>query len=412
MTPELKRAPVDPLATAGFERALELAATHADEVDRGARFPCETIEALREAGALSWFVPCEFDGGGVPLREIARAVFELSKRCSSAGMIFAMHQIQIACIVRHVAHQSMTSVWFANYLRSVAREQRLIASATSEAGVGGDIRRSIAALHPAGGIPGAVAFEKEASTVSYGAFADDLLTTVRRNADAEPGDQVLVLTHRSEMSMEQTDDWDTLGMRGTCSPGFRLQASCWPDQVLPVPFATIAAETMVPVSHLLWAHVWLGLSANAFDRAQNFVQAQARLNCGTTPPAARRLAELSAHMATFRASVDTALEEYTAAIESGGPSQISTLGYAVRINQLKIVASEAALEACQGALRVCGFAGYKNETPFSVGRALRDAYSAALMVSNERLYATNAALLLVHRENRRENRRENSPVGA
>jgi len=59
------------------------------------------------------------------------------------------------------------------YLRRVVREQRPIASATSEAGMGGDLRRSIAAIETAGD---RLRFEKEASTISYGAQADDLLT--------------------------------------------------------------------------------------------------------------------------------------------------------------------------------------------------------------------------------------------
>jgi acyl-CoA dehydrogenase len=303
-------------------------------------------------------------------------------------MIFAMHQIQVGCIVRHA-----TGAWVGNYLRRLGREQRLIASATSEVGTGGDLRRSIAALQT-DSTNEQSRFEKKASTISYGAHADDLLTTVRRTPDAEPGDQVLVLTHASDMEMKQTGEWDTLGMRGTCSPGFEISGTCRPDQVLPTPFATIAAETMVPFSHLLWAHVWLGLATDAFQRAQTFVREQARHNPGTTPPAALRLSELSAHMAQFRATVQAALSEF-----SDSPrSTLSTIGYAVRINNLKIAASEAAVEACQLALRICGILGYKNGGPFSIGRHLRDAHSAALMIANDRLYATNAALLLIHRE--------------
>jgi acyl-CoA dehydrogenase len=155
---------------------------------------------------------------------------------------------------------------------------------------------------------------------------------------------------------------------------------------------------MVPCSHILWAHVWLGLSSDAVMRAQNFVREQARQNPGTTPPSALRLSELSAHMAQFRATVQTGLNEYTSLLNGEGRSTFSTIGYAVRINNLKIAASEAAVEACQCALRVCGVMGYKNGGPYSVGRHLRDAHSAALMIANDRLHATNAALLLVHRE--------------
>lgn len=381
--------------TSAFQEALTVAAQHADDVDRNARFPSQAVDALRSAGALSWFVPEEFGGAGLAIEDVAEGVLELSRRCAATGMVFAMHQIQVACIVRHAAH----SPRFASYLRRLTTEQRLIGSATSEVGTGGDLRRSIAALHPEADSTGALlSFEKKAATISYGAHADDLLTTLRRSPDAEPGDQVLVLTHLSEMAAKQMGQWDTLGMRGTCSPGFELRATCEPDQVLPVPFGTISAETMVPVSHILWAHVWLGVSTDAFHRAQNFVREQARQTPGTTPPAALRLSELSAHMAKFRATVQSALEEFAESANRDERAMLSTIGYAVRINNLKIVAAEAAVEACQGALRVCGVLGYKNGGAFSIGRALRDAYSAPLMIANDRLYATNAALLLVHRE--------------
>jgi acyl-CoA dehydrogenase len=309
-------------------------------------------------------------------------------------MIFAMHQIQVACITRHAGR----SPWFAGYLKRLVSEQRLIASATSEAGTGGDIRHSIAALRPESDAPGALLrFEKNATTISYGAHADDLLTTVRRGPEADNGDQVAVLTHLPMMTVKPAGQWDTLGMRGTCSPGFEIEAVCSEEQVLADPFSKIAAETMVPFSHILWAHVWLGLSTDAFERARNFVLRQARQTPGVTPPSALRLSELASHMAAFRAAVENATAEYSDLIARNECAACSTIGYAVRMNNLKIAASEAAVEACQRALRVCGILGYRNGGPFSVGRALRDAYSAALMIANDRLHATNASLLLVHR---------------
>jgi acyl-CoA dehydrogenase len=384
----------EPIAAEPFQAALRAAAENAGDVDSRARFPSEAIDALRSAGALSWYVPRNYGGEALPFDALTEATFELSRRCSAVGMVFAMHQIQVACIVRHREN----STWFEDYLRQLVREQRLIASATSEVGVGGNLRKSIAAIEPVSESRDLVRFEKEASTISYGAQADDLLTTVRRSHSADQGDQVLVLTHLSETKMDRVSDWDTLGMRGTCSPGFKVNATCVPQQVLPVSFGTIAAETMVPFSHILWANVWLGLSTDAFERAQNFVRAQARQNPGTTPPPALRLAEMSVRMAECRAMLRAATHEYMALVDAEDRSMLSTIGYGVRINNLKIAASEAAVELCQGALRVCGFLGYKNHGPYSVGRHLRDAHSAALMIANDRLHATNAAMLLVHRD--------------
>src|SRR6185437_13982162 len=119
-------------------------------------------------------------------------------------------------------------------------------------------------------------------------------------------------------------------------------------------------------SHILWSHAWLGLATDAFQRAQNFVRDQARQNPGTTPPAALRLSELSAQMAQFRAVVHAARDEYMSLAEAERRRTLSTVGYAVRINNLKIAASEAAVEACERALAVGSVYEYKNGGLYSV----------------------------------------------
>ena len=103
-------------------------------------------------------------------------------------MVFAMHQIQIACIVRHLDEGS----WFDGLPREIVAEQLLIASITSEVGTGGDMGKSVAAVSDP--VDGRVSFEKQAPTVSYGDYADAFLTTVRRSPEAEPGEQVLALS--------------------------------------------------------------------------------------------------------------------------------------------------------------------------------------------------------------------------
>jgi acyl-CoA dehydrogenase len=70
----------------------------------------------------------------------------------------------------------------------------------------------------------------------------------------------------------------------------------------------------------------------------------------------------------------------------------------LRFNSLKIAASEHAADICRGALDVCGIMGFKNDTPFSVGRHVRDTMSAPLMIANERIHQTNARLLLIAKE--------------
>jgi acyl-CoA dehydrogenase len=371
--------------------ADDVAAPNAEDVDRNARFPVESIQALRAEQALSAFVPVELGGAGVSFEALAAACLQLGRRCGASAMVFAMHQIQVVTIARHLDD----APWFEEYLRDVVEEQRLIASVTSEVGTGGDMGRSVAALTP--GERG-LTFEKRAPTVSYGAHADDLLTTLRRTPDAEPSDQVLVLSRGEQIALEPAGTWDPLGMRGTCSPGYLVTAEVQPEQVLPTPFSRVSVESMVPVSHILWSHLWLGIASDAFERARAFVRAAAKQKPGQPPPTAARLSHLMSELSLLRAEVDSGLREFVTASEEPGRERLSTMASQLRFNNLKIAASEQAPRVCQGAMGVCGIVGFKNDTPFSVGRHLRDTMSACLMVANERIHQTNASLLLIAKD--------------
>ncbi len=376
---------------AGVRRiADEVAGPNADDVDRRARFPQETVDALREQRALSAFVPTELGGDGVSFEALAAACFELGRRCSASAMVFAMHQIQVVTLVRH----SEPGDFFESYLRELVDEQRLIASVTSEVGTGGDMSRSIAAITPAGA--GRSTLEKQAPTVSYGAHADDLLITARSAPDSRDGDQVLVLTHASQTTMELKGTWDPMGMRGTCSPGFVVRAELADEQVLSTPYSRVGPESMVPVSHVLWSHLWLGIATDAFDRARAFVRAAAKAKPGEEVPMAQQLSHLHSQLTLLRAEVHSGLSEYCAAWDDR--EQLSTLRMVLRFNNLKIAASEQAPRICQEAMGVCGIVGFKNDSPYGVGRQLRDAMSAVLMVANERLHKTNASLLLIAKD--------------
>jgi acyl-CoA dehydrogenase len=384
--------PRDRLLADVREISTSIAAPNAAGVDRDARFPSEAVDALRAAGALQAAVPEALGGPGVPLETIAAAALELGRACSATAMVFAMHQIQVFTLVRHATPGSYVE----RYLRGLVDHPRLIASVTSEIGTGGDLGRSIAALTPDDA--GRLRFEKQAPTVSYGGFADDLLTTVRRAPDAEPGDQVLVLSGIDQVTLEPMGAWDPLGMRGTCSPGFTVRATVEPEQVLDTPFSRIAVESMVPVTHLLWSHVWLGIATEAFERARAFVRGQARQKPGEMPPTAVRLSHLMGSLAQLRAEIRSELTAFSAVADGPDRDELATMARILRMNDLKIIASEQTPRICLEALAICGIAGYRNDSPFSIGRLLRDALSGPLMIANERIHQTNAGLLLVAKE--------------
>ena len=369
----------------------EIAGPAADPVDRDGRFPHEAFDALRDSGALGAAVAAEWGGLGCTLTELALQCESLAEHCSAAAMILAMHHIQVACIARNAPW----SAYARGYLADLCRRQFLIASVTSEAGVGGDVRSSRAAVEKNGE---RFTLQKSATTISYGAQADDFLVTARRDGAAAPGDQVLILIRKADAVLEQTGAWDTLGMRGTCSPGFELHAGGDVEQILPLSFAEVAADTMVPYSHLLWSAVWCGIARGGLGRAAALVRAEARRIPGTVPPAAVRLAEATAAFQAMRGNVRDLCGWYDAISASGDQDAAASLGFALKINNVKITTSRSAEEIVRGCLAICGIAGYRNNSPFALGRPLRDILSAALMIGNDRILATNASLLLVHKE--------------
>ena len=372
--------------------AQQIAGPMAAEVDRDGRFPVEAVSALKEARLLGAGVPTDMGGGGCSLTELAAMCEALGRHCAATAMIFAMHQIQIGCLVRHGGG----SDYVRQFLCQLTAEQLLVASVTSEVGVGGDMRSSRAAAEVDGD---ALTLCKDATTISYGAQADALLVTARRAADSPPGDQVLVLLPKSDYTLEQTGNWDTFGMRGTCSPGFKLRASGRAAQIVPGTFADIAALSMVPYSHILWASAWTGLAKGAVAKTRACLRAEARRKPGVVPAGALPLAEVLTTVQLLEQSVRAACAEYERlASVPEGAEMLTTVGYALQMNNLKLSASSLVPDIVTRCLGICGIAGYKNDTPYSLGRHLRDAHSAALMVSNHRILATNASLLLVHKD--------------
>jgi acyl-CoA dehydrogenase len=370
----------------------DVAAPQADAVDRDARFPIEALDALREIGALSALVPAARGGSGLTLGAVGAACQELARGCSAAAMVYAMHQLQVANIVRHTEPGS----WHADYLERLSAEQRLIGSVTSEVGTGGDMGRSIAALVPS--TAGRFAFEKQAPTVSYGAHCEDLMTKLRRAPDAEASDQVMVVHAREETELVLTGDWDTLGMRGTCSPAFTVQADVAAEQVLPEPLAKMLPETVVPYAHILWANVWLGIATEAFDRGRAFVRTSARRAPGQPVPAAPKLSQIYLDLRLLRSELDAAVDDFARWDASEGRAALASMPAAMRFNALKIVMSERVPGICNAVLGAVGMMAYRNDSPFSVGRLLRDSLSGQLMITNERLHSANAQMLAVAKE--------------
>lgn len=365
-----------------WAQVCETARTHAAAVDQEGRYPVEAVAALKASGALGCAVPAALGGAGTGMATLARMACELGAACASTAMVFAMHHNQLACLIRHAGDNA----WLRDFTAAVAAQGLLLASVTSEEGIGGRLRTSRCAVEPAG--EGRFRLEKQGSTVSYGSEADAFLLTARKDAEADASDQVLVVLPRAEATVEPYRGWNALGLRGTGSGGFRISGTGDRAQVLDVPFGEIAQQTMVPNAHILWGAVWLGIATDVLARCRAFLRTRMRSGSSAAERGLPTLARMHGHLQDMEAALARAITVYDG--QRADPGALEAI-------LLKTRLSDTALAVADMGMRLCGFTAYSNEGPYSLSRHLRDLYAAPLMINNDAILADAGRLLLVNR---------------
>ncbi|MDN3277403.1 acyl-CoA dehydrogenase family protein [Frankia sp. RB7] len=367
-------------------RTATVAAADADAVDRDARFPHKAFDTAREQKLLGVMIPVEFGGFGASIHDVTDICYTLGRACASTAMIYAMHTTKVACVIRH----GHGIPWMETMMRRVARDQWLLASSTTEGQNGGNIRASAAAVDHAGDT---VSLVRDATVISYGAEADGLVTIARRATEAAASDQVLLALAKDDYSLKQTQGWETLGMRGTCSTGFELKVDCPTDRVFPEAYDKIHAQTMTPFAHLCWSSAWAGIAAASVMRAQAFVRKAARTSGGQMPPAAAHFTAAKMSLAKLRALILANLDAFARAEHD--ERALGSLDFQSSITLLKVQASELAVETVMHAMRTAGLSGYRNDGEFTMGRHLRDVLSSPIMINNDRILANAATSTLM-----------------
>jgi acyl-CoA dehydrogenase len=392
MTKEMNDLMTAPSISAGrwaetaWKLGVEVAGPAADDVDRLGRFPQEAAEALKASGLLGALVPQELGGGGASLEDLMCAVRALGAHCASSALVLAMHSIEVFNLARHGNTSALRAL-----CGDVARDGLLIANANSEVGVGGDVGRSVCALENTRS-PWTV--EKQALAISYGEYADIVMTTARKSPEASDTDQVLIACRRSDFTLEPISEWDTLGLRGTCSKGFVFRSEVEAELVFPVPFSVIANDGGGQARQLLLSAVWIGLAEAAAAKAHEFVRAAARRSIGTVPPSAVRLAEIAGQLQEGRSLLAASALQFSVLNEN---ADLENVGFTIALRSLKVSTSELAVRIATASLGICGIAGYRRDSAFSLDRIIRDAHGGLIMVNNDRYLNDNAQILLARK---------------
>src|SRR6476469_9191064 len=246
---------IDPIQLA-VTASQETFRAWASDVDARNRFPHESIEALRQLGLLTYFMP-RANGGPSDFATYCGIAAVLAEECLSSALIWAMHCQQVAILVDHGGPEHK------HVLDEVERTGALVASVTTEAGKGGDLLTARAPLLPEGD---RVRVRRVAPIVSYAEYAAFFLLTMRSAEDRHEHDVRLVLVMREDAGMTVTGDWDAMGARGTRSVPVTFDLLVDNNRVFKKPFRQIAVQTLIPAAHLGWSAVWYGAARGAFRR--------------------------------------------------------------------------------------------------------------------------------------------------
>ena len=279
------------------KKVAAIAADHAAAVDRDSRFPDEAIAAARAERLLGIAVPHELGGEGASIADVVDICYALGRACASTAMIYAMHQTKVACLVRHGRSQRLASAFAAP-----ARQRATAARVVDHRRTGRRRRAQQRRADRAQRLAHRPRTAGHRHLLRQGGRRHRHHRAPRRRRRRVPIRFWSPSSSRTTRSSRSVG-WDAFGMRGTCSEGFKLVASGSSEQILPVSYDKIHAQTMMPVAHLLWS-ARLGRHRHRRGRARPRLRPQCRATRRRNIAAGRRASDARQRVAADAAQPD------------------------------------------------------------------------------------------------------------
>ncbi|HXG58974.1 MAG TPA: acyl-CoA dehydrogenase family protein [Thermoanaerobaculia bacterium] len=346
--------------------AANVLARHAADVDEQARFPEESVGAIREAGLLGLCVPAEQGGGGASPRMFAAVVEELAGACPSTAMIYVMHVTAAQAIASSSVLESRDDV-----LREIAAGRHLTTLAFSERGSRSQFWAPVSRLEENNGHYFTSASK---SWVTSAGHAQSYVSSAQKPSASSPLESTIYLVRQGAEGVRVTARFNGLGLRGNESSPVtldHLRVGRGDLISLPGEGATTMLQVVLPWFSIGTAAMANGIARAAVERTIDHLSNTRFEHDGSAlrdlPNLRFRVADMSLRTEQSRALLGRTLTH----VESASPAA------PLFVLQGRLAALEAAVDVTDLAMKACGGAAFSRQ--LGVERLFRDARAGWVM---------------------------------
>ncbi len=353
------------------DRAADIAqrelAPRAEQTDRGAQYPQESLDALKKEGLFGLRVSKEHGGLGEDMLTTCLIVEELSKKCPSTAMCYKMH-LEAAEIICRIP----TPYQVEHFVEPMARGEVFTTVAGGESQGEGDNWNATQNVSHVEKIAGGYQIDNvRKSYVTSAEQATHYQFRCLVGADTPQSQTSLLFIQRDQIDWEIVEPWNGLGMRGNNSCPVRFSGFV-PQENRLGPEHTVQGQTGSwnrPVVALTYAAAYLGIASGAYEIAceeagKRYASGSRRID---TPINQRRIPELGTQIEAARALLHAAASAFD---QQRATSQLPYV-------QAKVACSEAGVRVTQDLMTTFGGTAFACRLPFE--RYFRDARAGLVL---------------------------------
>ena len=364
------------------ESVLPALREHAAESDAGGEFYRSHKDLLRQAGLLGLVVPETYGGLNGTLRDLAAATFAMGTACPSTALAYFFHcstvsrgLLALAAVEAGKFSETdapIVQAFGEKVLRKMGAEGKLLGNFASETAKSS--KSAVFISSEATKIEGGWLLNGTKSFGCNTGVADEYLVAAKLAGYETAAGLVMFFVKQDAAGVTERSKWDSLGMRATASQGIVMEDVFVPDdEALTIPGAFVTMMQMSRGSllgnQLAISALYLGAAKQAYDFALDFTMEMKFKDTGlpiaTSPFHQELIGKMTVDLETARLWLLRQLD-----LETSEPPLLPKPLVIQQWRMCKGVASEAALNVAQNALKMCGTSNTSNGG--IIARMLRD----------------------------------------